>query len=65
MLKLVGWSLFMRHKCYQFVYHLITLRIIEADAVMKTVTITSCSVTITNFLSNEKCYGKWTGNTVP
>ena len=24
----------MRYKCYQFVYHLITLRITEADAVM-------------------------------
>lgn len=43
----------MRHKCYQFVCHLITLRIVEADAVIKTVTITSSSVTTTNFLSNE------------
>lgn len=47
---------FMRHKCYQFVCHLITLRIVEADAVIKTVTITSSSVTTTNFLSNEKCW---------
>ena len=37
-----------------FVYHLITLRIIEADAAMKTVTIISSSVTITRFLSNQK-----------
>ena len=40
----------------KFVYHLITLRIIEADAAMKTVTIISSSVTITRFLSNEKSW---------
>ena len=38
----------------KFVNHLITLRIIEADAAMKTVTIISSPVTITRFLSNEK-----------
>ena len=38
----------------KFVYHLITLRIIEAVAAMKTVTIISSSVTITRFLSHEK-----------
>ena len=38
----------------KFVYHLITLRIIEADAAMKTVTIISSSVTITRCLSNGR-----------